>query len=252
VALTSIDGVHWQRFCLPFNTTPRNVVYGNGVYVASGAPYSLFSTNGRDWLPLKSVLAVAVAYGAGQFIATALNQPPGSYQSTNGADWTEISVPSSPSITFYTAAYANGTFVLAGEEEGSHLGTQAVVMATSTSGGANWTLRSFTNNNDSLVIRDMVFVDGSFYAADQLGGKIWKSGRMGPSARPISRVVRQGIETRITFTSLPGFRYAVERADHLGAIDWTPWTESIFATGDKITVSDSSSNAMQFYRVRTQ
>jgi hypothetical protein len=250
VALTSSDGMQWERFPLTFVTTPRNIAYGNGVYVATGPEISLYSTNGRDWLPLNSLIVQSVAFGDGEFVATLSNAPHRTHRSSNGVDWTEVSTPASPLITFYTAGYANGTFVLAGE--GSPRGQTA--MATSTN-GIDWTLRTFANNTnaDGLVIRDMVFVDGCFYVIDQLGGQIWKSGRMAPVTRPyVSNFAREGGVTTVTFRSLPGFRYSIERTDLLDAAAWAPWSGPIFATGENITARDTNSNAIQFYRVRTE
>jgi hypothetical protein len=251
VALTSVDGLQWERFPLPFQTTPRNIVYGNGVYVAAGALFSLYSTNGRDWLPLNSILAQSIAFGAGQFIATVGNNPQGTYRSSNGVDWTEVSLPPSYPITFYTAGFANGTFVLAGEgyTQGQ---SQAIPMVTSTN-GVEWTLRVFTNAMQQLVIRDMVFVDGSFYVGDQTGGKIWKSGRMAPSAQPlITAARRDGGETSFTFRSIPGFRYTIERTDRLESVVWSPLPGPLFATDERTTVTDPNANEAGFYRIRTE
>src|SRR5439155_26752990 len=110
LALTSPDGVHWERFPQPFDTTPRNVAYGNGLYVAAGPPVSMYSSNGREWTPLNGVLAQGIAYGGGQFIATRSTSR-GGYQSSNGTDWTQIALPALGSGAqsyygqYYTAAY---------------------------------------------------------------------------------------------------------------------------------------------------
>ncbi len=250
VALTSPDGIQWQRFVLPFNTTPRNIVYGNGVYVAPGGTLSIMSTNGRDWAPLNSISAQSVAFGGGQFVATVMNTAHGTFRSSNGVDWTEVTLPGSPEINFYTAGYANGTFVLAGQCSCPEL-TPATPMMTSTN-GIHWTLRTFTNGLFPVIIRDMVFVDGELYVGSDQSGRIWKSGRMNPSAAPvITDVTRHDEATTLSFTSLPGFRYTVERANQVETNAWNPWRGPIFATTDQMTVTDFTSNAMQFYRVQT-
>src|SRR5262245_8554320 len=63
IAATSTDGIQWEKFRLPIETTPRNVAYGNGLYVAVGSPVSMYSRNGQDWTPLNGVLAQGIAYG---------------------------------------------------------------------------------------------------------------------------------------------------------------------------------------------
>src|SRR5262245_31570179 len=117
VAVTSADGVQWQTSLQSFSTTPRNIAYGHGLYVAAGAPVSMYSRNGRDWTPLPGVLAQGIAYGAGQFIATTVSGAAGGYRSSNGVDWTEIALPALGPVSqsyygnYFTAAYANGLFI---------------------------------------------------------------------------------------------------------------------------------------------
>ena len=202
LAVTSADGVHWERYVQPFYTTPRNVAYGNGLYVAAGAPVSMYSSNGRDWTPLNGVLAQGIAYGNGQFIATLQRT---GYRSSNGVDWTQIDLPTIRSGTatyggnYYTATYANGTFMIGGFCDECPNEGRPMLLGTSTD-GSQWSLRVFGADNAG-PIRDILFVDGLFYLGDQ-SGKIWKSGPTAPSSRPsLTQVTYDGRQTTLSFAA---------------------------------------------------
>jgi len=172
IAATSQDGLHWERHTVPINTTPRNVAYGNGVYVAAGAPVSMVSSNGRDWTAINSLGAQGVAFGGGQFIAT--SQTTG-FKSSNGLDWTEFPLPALAWYQeYYTANYANGTFLAAGFCNSCPNTNRPSLLATSTD-GYQWTPRIFGADANIGPIRDIVFAEGHFYLGDSWQ-KIWKSG----------------------------------------------------------------------------
>jgi hypothetical protein len=258
IAATSADGIHWEKFTIPFDTTPRNVAYGNGLYVAAGAPVSMYSSNGRDWTPLSGVLAQGIAYGSGQFIATT-STTQGGYRSSNGVNWTEIPLPGLESVNqnyygnYFTAAYANGMFIIGGFCDECPNTNRPSLLATSTD-GVHWTSRVFGAKENIGPIRDIVFVDGAFYLADSWFGKIWKSGRTPPTSRPaIIQVSRSGGRTSLSFTTVAGFHYRVESTEDWGSTSWEPCLGPFFATGDQLTVGDSTSpNDLRFYRVRSE
>jgi hypothetical protein len=178
IAATSLDGSHWERHTIPIITTPRNVAYGNGVYVAAGAPVSMVSTNGRDWTPINSVTAQGIAFGGGQFIATLQTS---GFRSTNGRDWTSFALPALASYQeYYTANYAHGTFLAAGFCNSCPNTNRPSLLATSTD-SYQWTPRIFGAEANIGPIRDIVFAEGHYYLADTWQ-KIWKSGAAPSSA----------------------------------------------------------------------
>jgi hypothetical protein len=99
----------------------------------------------------------------------------------------------------------------------------------------------------------MVFVDGSFYVVDQITGKIWRSGRMRPLARPIlGSVLYRGNTTELTFSTVPGFRYTIERANELDGLPWLSFSGSILAISNNLTFAGPALESRQYYRVRTE
>ena len=258
IAATSTDGVNWEKFTLPFDTTPRNVAYGDGFYVAAGVPVSMYSSNGRDWTPLNGVLAQGVAYGGGQFIATT-STTQGGYRSSNGVNWTPIPLPGLASGTqkyygnYFTAAYANGMFIIGGFCDECPNTNRPSLLATSTD-GTHWTLRIFGAEENMGPIRDIVFVDGALYLADSWQGKIWKSGRTAPITPPaIIQASRSDAQATLSFTTVAGFRYRVESTERLGSSAWEPRLGPFFATGDQLTVKDlNPPNERRFYRIRCE
>jgi len=241
VALVSTNGLAWQRSAIPINTTARNVAYGNGVYVASGWPHSMYSTNGRQWIALTNVGASAVAFGQGKFVMAGTST---GYVSTNGVNWTTVTLPNEQ---YFTATYANGRFLFGNGEKPYGL------IAASTNGLA-WTSHTFTFSNNYAAIRDLVFVDGWLFAGDQLGGKIWRSGRLAPASLPqFSHIGHAAHETRISIKAVAGYHYTAERKVDVCRGEWADFGERVFAETDVLTVTDSNAtNQTRFYRARVE
>jgi hypothetical protein len=249
VAAVSSNGIDWESFNLPIQTTPRNIAYGNGRYVAAGAPVSMSSSNGRDWTPINSLPAQGIAYGEGQFIATLTTS---GFKSSNGVDWAQFPLPvlGSGIQNYYTARYANGTFLSGGFCDDCPNTNRPGLLATSSSGG-RWAARHVATTNVG-AIRDIIFVDGRYYLADQ-DGRIWKSGRTAPATAPVlSQVACSGGETRFSFSTLSGFYYAVEWTDRLTSPDWKPLLGPLFATSDRFHVTDRRDQPKPLYRIRTE
>ncbi len=252
VAGLSPDGVQWEFLPLPqFNTTPRNIAHGNGRFVAVGAPFSLTSTNGRDWEAIPSLLAQGVAFGNGRFLATSAAV---SYTSTNGLDWTPLPFPGAGTSTtnYYTAGFGNGLFMAGGYAD--RFGLLAVL-----GDGPVRRLPTLTGRVGFQIvgmgpIRDVIFAEGRYYLADQYG-VIWRSGLVTPVAPPrITRVTRENAQTSLTLSTIPGFRYAVETADEVDATNWQPLTPAaISATDNELHLIDPQPDRpARFYRARTE
>jgi hypothetical protein len=249
ISATSSNGIDWETFVLPLNTTPRNVAYGNGVFVAAGAPISMVSSNGRDWTAINSVLAQGIAFGEGRFIATLIRS---GFTSMDALGWTEFPLPA-PGIAeqnYYTAGYANGTFILGGELSGvgllAAMANGAITLLPSSNQVAGVT-------TSMGAIRDVIFTDGRFYLADQ-SGKIWRSARAEPVSQPVfTGVARSGGQTTLSFSAPGGFHYSVECAERPDAPEWLPCINSIFAVTDETRVTDAGAGGeARFYRVHAQ
>ena len=249
IAATSPDGIHWETHELPFYTTPRNIAYGNGTFIAAGSPISMRSTNGRDWTTIDSLLAQGIAFGNGRFIATLVTN---AFSSSNGVDWTQFPLPGTGATdqNYYTVGYANGTFITGGYSGANGL---LVAIGNGVPVSLPTTFRTGGTNVSMSVIRDVIFVDGRYYLADQYG-KVWRSGISAPMTRPrITRVARTGTQTSLTISTLAGFRYAIESTDRLDTPSWQPSVPAVFSPDDEIIVTaPDSSESIRFYRARAQ
>jgi hypothetical protein len=169
-------------------------------------------------------------------------------------DWVTIDLPvlALSHQNYYTAAYANGMFIIGGFCDACPNNNRPALLATSPDGW-RWTSRVFGAEERIGPIRDIVFVDGSYYLGDQWG-RIWKSGRTAPVAAPIiTRIAREGERVQLTFAAVPGFRYVVERTNRLDPTDWKPSLEPVQATGAELSVSDTDPMGQaRFYRIRTE
>lgn len=250
IAATSPDGINWQSHELPFFTTPRNIAYGNGMFVAVGSPISMRSTNGRDWTPINSLLAQGIAFGDGRFVATLSTN---GFSSSDGVNWSQFQLPGTDPGTqnYYTAGFANGTFLAGGHNGASGL---LVAIGNGEPRSLPTSFRSGTTTVRMQVIRDVIFVDGRYYLADQ-GGYVWRSGVVSPVTPPrISRLTRNDAETSVTVATIPGFRYSVETADSVDATQWHPLTAApVFVESEELRLTDPQTEApARFYRARVE
>jgi hypothetical protein len=244
IAATSPDGITWEVFNLPINTSPRNIAYGNGKYIAVGPPVSIVSTNGRDWAPINSLLAQGIAFDGAQFIATLATN---GFSSADGTNWASFPLPNFAGPTgqdYYTARFANGIVITGGRV--SHYG----LLVTSASGGA-YTPAANAVTQSMGASRDAVFVDGHFYLADQ-SGRIWRSGRIAPLVPPVFTGVSQSFgQVTLSFSVPVGYHYTVESAERLDAPEWQPLGVPVFPTVGEVGVTDSIlENQTRFYRLR--
>jgi hypothetical protein len=244
IAATSPDGIAWEIFTLPINTSPRNIAYGNGKYIAVGFPVSMLSTNGRDWTPITSVLAHGIAFDGTEFIATSITN---GFSSADGTNWDSFPLPNlvgPTSQNYYTARSANGTLITGGNASGHGL------LVTSTSGGAYTPVPSAVTQTMG-AIRDAVFVDGYFYLADQ-SGRIWRSARIAPAISPVfTGISRSAGQVTLSFSAPVGYHCTVESAERLDWPEWQPIGLPVFPAVSETGAIDSIlENQTRFYRLR--
>ena len=121
-AATSTDGITWVLRTLPSNTTWNAITYGNGVFVAVTTGGSIaYSTDGITWSSgtgtaslTNAGYAQSIAYSNGYFVAVAGGSGGTSNvysYSTNGATWTNSTLPSMVKWYAVTGSTVINTYV---------------------------------------------------------------------------------------------------------------------------------------------
>lgn len=120
----SEDGKHWSRDNVPVNL--EDMVYGNGVYVASGTGIYYTPPN-TPWQPastaaVQNLMFYSVEFANGLFVAGSLNN--GLWYSTDGANWTQVT--SGANLTFTCVKYANGIWLASSSNGGLFISTNGI------------------------------------------------------------------------------------------------------------------------------
>jgi len=127
----SPDGINWTARSIGPSATWCNVIYGNGMFVATSTT-SLIATSpdGLTWTARTAPINTSwyyICYGNGRFVVVS-SYVSNSLVSVDGINWTQNPMPSSMSIA--GLAYGNETFVIT-EQMGNRILTS--------SDGINWT-----------------------------------------------------------------------------------------------------------------
>lgn len=163
-AAYSMDGVNWTETTVgEAGDNLEAVAYGNGKFVTfgyiagnNGDRTGYYSTDGINWntmtLPYVPVSKqyTDITFGNGKFVAMTSEKSYCVY-STNGIDWTKITMPSSQS--WHAVTYGNDKFVAVAD-------SGADVCAYSTD-GINWTEMSMIKAGHW---RDIAYGNGKFVA----------------------------------------------------------------------------------------
>lgn len=148
---SSTDAVTWTTRAIYMSSGVRNMVYGNGIYVAAGGTANTAtkvntSTDGITWVTrttyLSSRYVLSLGFGNGIFFAGGSN---GGLlnTSTDGITWVTRATPSTGSIL--GVVYGNSTYVMA-YSEGLATSTDGITWTTRLLTGNQTVLLSFTNN----------------------------------------------------------------------------------------------------------
>jgi hypothetical protein len=109
----SSDGINWTEGGTLSQTYGwRCGAYGNGVYVicSNNGKDINYSYDGISWANAGNIGAINdVAFGNGVFVATAFNPNKTAYVSSNGINWTTVSLPNNAS--YFGIAFGDGKFV---------------------------------------------------------------------------------------------------------------------------------------------
>jgi hypothetical protein len=172
-----------------FTYTPNGIVFGNGIFVASGysfngsTPTLAYSYNGINWTlqpagivqPIGLIFSngVFVAYGSSVYLVTDYSQYP-VYYSLNGTSWSPVNgLTRTVFSVVRTATYGNGKFVLGG----NNLSNNAVIAVSSD--GINYTVYTFYSYTAiyniwfSNGIFVAFFLASSYYYATSTDGANW-------------------------------------------------------------------------------
>lgn len=142
-AFHSIDGINWEPSITPSGMDQISVVAYNGSkYLAlvqtGSSPYVLQSADGATWTSVSHNLTLAFIDALkvidGSFFAINQNNV---FSSPDGAVWTNVTPPLSDMAGFLHIGYGNGILIAMWTDKNQHL-----KIATSTNGGANWTVEA--------------------------------------------------------------------------------------------------------------
>ena len=162
-AMSSTDGINWTDSTIPLYPLSGNqnysvLAYGLDKFVAAtgtGVERFAWSYDGITWNKVlnswENVAWLSMTYGNGLFVALGSNAV--GCVSSNGINWTQISLPQANS--WRSVVYGNGVFVAVSSD-----GTNRVMTS---SNGINWTLRNAAANNywQSIAYGSGIFVAGS-------------------------------------------------------------------------------------------
>jgi hypothetical protein len=159
------------------DTSFRNVVYGNGIFIATSGPFRSYSYNGIDWTHLtpSGWQCDAIAYGNGTFVGVGYASvgSPGvltafAYTSTDGINWT--SRTPAANLWWQAITYGNGLFVAVAQT-----GTGNRVMTSPD--GITWTSRSsaMDANFTGIAYGNGIFVAVSQATSGITGGNVMTS-----------------------------------------------------------------------------
>jgi len=156
----STDGVNWERSnAVPLQVNWDALAYGNGRYVAvSVGGHAMHSTDLMTWTISSQAPSSSwhsVTYGNGRFVAIAYGGTNRVMTSTDGVNWTGISVAAN---TWRSVTYANGTFVAV-----ANGGTNRVMTS---SDGITWYPQSVPEEEWMFV----TYANGQFIAVATAGG----------------------------------------------------------------------------------
>ena len=187
----SLDGTTWTQGTVSAEPGPNGldpqylqtsaVVYGNGMYVASGVQGVVTSTDGIHWLSSTAgvqsggVHIYNLSYGNGIFLAAGYPQ---NYTSVDGVQWGPTNAPG----VGLGAAFGNGKFVAADN-----------FSVHTSSDGLTWTTAgSVADTNSSNWTNPRVsFNTGQFYAYGNLGVDVSPDGHVGDAHVHTAEVAAQ-------------------------------------------------------------
>ncbi|MFO1475087.1 MAG: hypothetical protein U1F98_00375 [Verrucomicrobiota bacterium] len=145
--LVSTNQTVWTESSLGRVGALRDIIYGNGLFVAVGNDGAYVSTNGYQWAPAMTGVALAgVTWGIGQFVACSSI---GYMVSKDGTNWA-FSVMKQTATT--RLACGNGVYVATEPTSGKIFSSQDAT---------NWVLQSTTPGN---TYWGLAFANGQFVA----------------------------------------------------------------------------------------
>ena len=161
---------------VPYNSSlVRGVVYGNGIFVATGSISRLYSFDGINWTKptVSGWQCDKIAFGNGLFVGVGFATVSGiptafAYTSTDGLTWT--SRTPSADLWWQDITYGNGLFVAV-----ARTGTGNRVMTSPN--GINWTSRTtpMDANFSGVAYGNGIFVAVSTGGAGVTGGNVMTS-----------------------------------------------------------------------------
>lgn len=202
VALTSTDGLNWERHAIPQSVEVKSITFGKSKFVVSGFapggdPHSYTSPDGETWTPHNISEVVTVELGVVRFVAGRFVAGPtltDIFTSDNAIDWTPADTPTA-SVAHTSiqgiAAKANRVVAVGGAG-----GAQAAVV--STDGGLTWSGIEFGPGNGAwteVVYNPAIdlfvavgWVGGKELASYSTNGVTWQTASINRLGEPSSQL----------------------------------------------------------------
>lgn len=163
IAVTGLDWYTAEFSGIGTTNGWRDVVYGDGKFVAISATAVGVSPDGVNWTVVSwpfTNYPNRIAYGDGTFVAVGANQSQGSFYSSDGLNWTAVALPSG-SVYIGGIAYGAGKFVVTATSNSNQV-------YYSTDKGRTWQ-RATAGQYASWD--DVAYGNGMFVAVSGYGGE---------------------------------------------------------------------------------
>ena len=198
--LTSSDGTTWDTQVSPTTYELYGISYGDNEFVATGeGGMILTSSDGTTWDTQVSgtdIQLFGITYGNNEFVAVGTDGT--IITSPDGKTWTLQNSGTETVYAFRGITYANGTFIVVGENQSGNSGGPSEIILASTDGKTWVTVQSSGAENN---LWSVAFENNTFVAAGY-NGTILQSDPLGTPATVSGTIDYTGADTGTIYIDL--------------------------------------------------